>query len=121
MGLVVFCLLFGFGVNRIGKRGEAIKLFFSGIFEVLLSITTNFMWLSGIGVCSIIMSKVLEIEDPAIVLHLAKFMFCVLFGIFIHQLVMMPAIYFIFVQKNPYTFYFSLMDPWVTAFAVCSS
>lgn len=122
MGLVVFCLLFGFGVNQIGERGETIKLFFSGIFEVLLSITTKFMWLSGIGVCSIIAAKMLEIEDlPEVLSQLALFMFCVILGIFVHQLVVMPAIYFIFVRKNPYTFYLNLMDPWVTAFAVCSS
>lgn len=122
LGLVAFCLIFGSIANSLGEKGEVIRVFFSTVFDILLNITTKVMWLSGLGVCSIITGKLLQIGDlPEVVSQLALFMCCVIFGVFLHQLVLMPAIYFFFIRKNPYTFYLSLMDAWVTAFAVASS
>lgn len=122
LGLVVFCLIFGSIANSLGEKGEVIRVFFSTVFDILLNITTKVMWLSGLGVCSIITGKLLNIENlPEVVSQLALFMCCVILGVFLHQLVLMPAIYFFFIRKNPYTFYLSLMDAWVTAFAVASS
>lgn len=122
LGLVVFCLIFGTIANSIGEKGDVIRVFFSAVFDILLKITTKVMWLSGIGVCSIIADKLLSINDlPEVLSQLALFVFCVVFGIFMHQLIVMPAIYYIFLRKNPYKFFFSLIDAWVTAFAVASS
>lgn len=122
LGLVVFCLLFGSIANSLGEKGEVIRVFFSTVFDILLNITTKVMWLSGLGVCSIITGKLLMIDNlPEVVSQLALFMCCVILGVFLHQLVLMPAIYFFFIRKNPYKFYISLMDAWVTAFAVASS
>lgn len=122
LGLVAFCLIFGSIANSLGEKGEVIRVFFSTVFDILLNITTKVMWLSGIGVCSIITGKLLNIENlPEVVSQLALFMCCVILGVFLHQLVLMPAIYFFFIRKNPYKFYFSLREAWVTAFAVASS
>lgn len=98
------------------------KAFFSALLDALLSITTKAMWLSGIGVCSIIAGKLLVIDDlQEIMTQLAYYMLTVLSGILIHQAVVMPLIYFAFVRRNPYKFLFSLSEPWVTAFAIASS
>lgn len=122
LGLVVFCLVFGSAINSIGPKGQVVKAFFSALLDALLSITTKAMWLSGIGVCSIIAGKLLVIDDlQEIMTQLAYYMLTVLAGVFIHQTVVMPMIYFAFVRRNPYTFLFSLGEPWITAFAIASS
>ncbi|KAJ6635585.1 putative sodium-dependent excitatory amino acid transporter glt-6 [Pseudolycoriella hygida] len=122
LGLVVFCLVFGTISNSLGEKGEIIKHFFAAVFDVLLKITTKVMWLSGLAVCSIITGKLLNISNLTEVMsQLALFMICVILGVFLHQLVMMPAIYFFFLRKNPYKFFFSLREAWVTGFAVASS
>lgn len=122
LGLVIFCLIFGTIANSIGEKGDVIRVFFSAVFDILLKTTTKVMWLSGIGVCSIIADKLLSVDNlPEVLSQLALFAFCVIFGVFIHQLIIMPAIYYCFIRKNPYTFFLSLIEAWVTAFAVASA
>lgn len=122
LGLVVFCLVFGSVANSFGEKGQIIRVFFGTVFDILLNVTTRVMWLSGIGVCSIITGKLLSIDNLAEVLsQLAVFMVFTIFGMLIHQFVLLPAIYFLFIRKNPYKFLFNLREAWVTAFAVASS
>lgn len=122
MGIVVFCLAFGTFLSTIGERGKVVKDFFSAIFEVTLKMLTAVIWMTSIAVASIITEKLLSIDNlPEIFSQLALFMFCVVFGLVLHQLVVLPLIYFIFVRKQPYTFLANLIDPWITAFAASSS
>lgn len=122
LGLVVFCILFGTVLNTIGSKGKVIKEFFEGCFEILMKLTTVVMWLSGVGMCSIITGKLLSIGNlQEILSQLAVFVVCVLLGLAFHQLVMLPLIYFFYIRKNPFAFYSNLADPWITAFGVSSS
>lgn len=122
LGLVVFCILFGTVLNTIGNKGTAIKDFFEGVFEVIMKLTSAAMWLSGVGMCSIITGKLLSIDNlEEILSQLAVFVFCVLLGLAFHQFVMLPLIYFFYIRKNPFSFYSNLADPWITAFGVSSS
>lgn len=122
LGLVTFCIVFGSVLNTIGSKGTVIKEFFDGVFEILMKITTIVMWTSSVGMCSIITGKLLSIGNlPDILSQLAVFVLCVTLGLAFHQLVMLPTLYFIHIRKNPFTFYLSLVDPWVTAFGVSSS
>merc|ERR1719337_823272 len=42
-------------------------------------------------------------------------------GIFIYQFVIYQAIYFFFIRKNPFKFWWGLFQAWMTAFATASS
>lgn len=122
LGLVTFCIVFGSVLNTIGQKGRVIKEFFEGIFEVLMKLTAVVMWLSSVGMCSIITGKLLGIANLYEILsQLAMFVFCVSLGLAFHQLVMLPALYFLYLRKNPFAFYANLVDPWITAFGVSSS
>lgn len=122
LGLVVFCLVFGFVANSFGEKGQIIRVFFGTVFDILLSITTKVVWLSGIGVCSIITGKLLTIDDLTETLSkIAVYLALTIFGLLLHQFALMPSIYFLFTRKNPYAFLFNLREAWVTAFGVCSS
>lgn len=122
MGIVVFCLAFGTLLSTMGERGQVVKDFFSAIFEVTSKMITTLVWLTGFAVASIITGKLLSIENLLEVFsEVALFIFCVLIGLTFHQLIMLPLIYFIFLQQQPYTFLINLIDPWITAFAASSS
>lgn len=122
IGIVFFCLVFGVVLSTIGEKATVIKSFFSALFEVMLKMVSIAIWLSGPGVASIITAKLLSIDNLLeITSQLGVFLFSVVFGIIMHQFVLLPAIYFVFIRKNPYPFLAKLGDPWVTAFAVCSS
>lgn len=122
LGLVVFCLIFGSAINSIGPKGQIVKTFFSAILDALLGVTSKAMWLSGIGVCSIICGKLLVIDDlQEVMIQLAYYMITVICGLFVHQTVVMPLLYFLVVRENPYKFLMNLGEPWITAFAIASS
>lgn len=122
LGVVIFCMIFGMAINRIGPKGAIVKSFFSALLDALLGITSRAIWLSGIGVCSIICGKILVIEHlQEVTAQLAYYMFTVICGLCVHQMFVLPMIYLLFVRKNPYKFLFSLTEPWVMAFVVNSS
>lgn len=122
LGLVVFCLVFGMAISTLGQKGQVVKSFFSAVLAAMLSITSKATWLSGPGVCSIICGKLLIIDDlQEVMTQLAYYMFTVICGLFVHQTIVLPLIYFVFIRRNPYTFLASLTEPWVMAFAVNSS
>lgn len=122
LGLVTFSILFGSILNTIGAKGIVIKEFFEGVFEILMKMTKMVMWLNGIGMCSIITGQLLCISNISEVFsNLAIFLACITFGIVLHQFVMLPSIYFIYLRKNPFVFISKLGDPWMTSFGVSSS
>lgn len=122
LGLVIFSIMFGSILNTIGEKGKVIKEFFEGIFEILMKMTKIVMWLNGIGMCSIITGQLLAISNILEVFsHLAIFLLCVTIAIALHQLIMLPLIYFVFLRKNPFSFFTKLGEPWITSFGVSSS
>jgi Na+/H+-dicarboxylate symporter len=53
--------------------------------------------------------------------QLGWFIFTVALGVFIYQLVIMQFIYYIVVRRNPYKYYFGLVEATLTAFATAST
>lgn len=78
--------------------------------------------LSPLGVASVIMSKILSVENlGTVVSNLGLFIVTVVVGVFIYQWFIQNFFYFLFTRKNPLTFYFHLLEPWVTSFATAST
>lgn len=122
LGIIVFCLVFGTLLGSLGKKGAVVVDFFSVIDTVILKIVTGVMWLSPLGVASVIMSKILSVEKLATVMsNLGLFIVTVVVGVFIYQWIIQNLIYFIFTRRNPFEFYFHLLEPWVTSFATAST
>jgi len=53
--------------------------------------------------------------------QLAIFIVTACSGIFFFQFVIIQAVYFIFVRKNPFKFWWGLFQSWMTAFATAST
>ena len=74
------------------------------------------------GVASVIMSKILSVDQLSSVMSsLGLFIVTVVLGVMLWQLFFQNLIYFIAVRKNPFPFYFNLLEPWATAFATAST
>lgn len=122
LGIIVFCLVFGTLLGSLGKKGAVVIDFFSVIDAVILKIVTGIMWLSPIGVASVIMSKILSVENLGTVMsNLGLFIITVVVGVFLWQWIFQNLIYFLFTHRNPFPFYFNLLEPWVTSFATAST
>ncbi|XP_058452906.1 excitatory amino acid transporter [Malaya genurostris] len=122
LGIVFFCLVFGTLLGTIGSKGYVVVQFFCAIFEVIMKMVTGVMWLTPVGIGSVIAGKILAVNDISLVMtQLAWFIFTVLFGVLLYQWVIVQAIYFFFLRKNPFKFYVALIQPMLTAFATAST
>lgn len=122
LGIIVFCLVFGTILGSLGKKGAVVVDFFTVIDAVILRIVTGIMWLSPVGVASVIMSKILIVDNLSTVMsNLGLFIVTVVVGVLVYQWIIQNLIYFLCTRRNPFTFYLNLLEPWVTSFATAST
>ncbi|KAJ0175825.1 hypothetical protein K1T71_008984 [Dendrolimus kikuchii] len=122
LGLVFFCLVFGSCLGTLGTKGQVVIDFFQAIFEVIMKMVTGVMWFTPVGVSSVIAGKILGVDNVAQVMsQLAWFIVTVAIGVFFYQLIVMQLIYFFFLRKNPYKYYWGLSHAMLTASATAST
>lgn len=122
LGLVVFSIVFGIVLGRMGDRGTSLKALFETLNEVVMKMVTLVMWYSPIGICSMIAAKLAAMDDILDALRLlGMFMVTVIVGLLIHVFVVLPVIYVTITRKNPYRFMSGLREAMVTAFGTDSS
>lgn len=122
LGIVFFSLTFGTILGTMGEKGEVVVNFFTTIFEVVMRmVILTCLFLSPIGITSVIMGKILDVEDLSLVIsQLLMFIITVASGVFFYQFIVLQLIYFVIVRKNPYKFYSELVQPMLYAFATAS-
>lgn len=75
-----------------------------------------------VGISSVIAGKILSVDDLGLVMaQLMWFIITVAIGVFLYQFVVMQAIYFVVVRRNPFKFYAGLIQAMLTAFATAST
>lgn len=122
LGIVFFCLLFGTLLGTIGEKGQVVVNFFTAVFEVIMKMVTGVMWLTPLGISSVIAGKILDVKNLSLVMsQLGWFVLTVVIGVYFYQLVVMQLIYFLIVKKNPFKHYCGLIQPMLTAFATAST
>ena len=78
--------------------------------------------ISPIGISSVICAKILSVQNLMLIMsQLGYFIVTVVGGIFLYQFTVLQLIYFVFVRKNPFTFWLGLFQSWMTAFATAST
>ncbi|XP_005186358.1 excitatory amino acid transporter isoform X2 [Musca domestica] len=122
LGIVFFCLVFGTFLGTIGEKGQVVVDFFSAIFEVVMKMVTCVMWLTPVGISSVIAGKILSVDDLHMVMaQLMWFILTVTIGVVLYQFVIMQVIYYVVVRRNPFKFYAGLIQAMLTAFATAST
>ncbi|XP_066594060.1 excitatory amino acid transporter isoform X1 [Prorops nasuta] len=122
LGIVFFCLVFGTFLGTLGEKGQVVIDFFKAVFEVIMRMVSMVMWMTPIGITSVIAGKILGVTDLGLVMsQLAWFIVTIVIGVFFYQLVIMQLIYLGFVRKNPFKFYAGLAQGTLTAFAMAST
>merc|ERR1719270_1657782 len=121
-GIIFFCLAFGTVLGSLGEKAAGVIQFFAVVDEVIMKMVSIIMWLSPIGISSVIAAKILSVADLAAALsQLGLFILTVCGGIFLYQFTFLQAIYFVFVRKNPFRFWCQLFQAWMTSFATAST
>jgi len=122
LGIIFFCLAFGTVLGSLGEKAAGVIQFFAVVDEVIMKMVSIIMWLSPIGISSVIAAKILSVADLAATLsQLGLFILTVCGGIFLYQFTFLQAIYFVFVRKNPFRFWCQLFQAWMTSFATAST
>ena len=122
LGIIFFCLTFGTVLGSLGPSGKPLINLFSIIDQVIMKMVYMVMWVSPIGIASVIAAKILGVSDIALVMsQLGLFILTACSGIFFYQFVCLQLIYFLIVRKNPFKFWWGLFQSWMTAFATAST
>ncbi|XP_056423924.1 neutral amino acid transporter A [Hyla sarda] len=122
LGLVLFALILGVALKKLGPEGEELIRFFNAFNEATMVIVSWIMWYVPIGIMFLVGSKIVEMGNLVLlVTSLGKYIMASILGHIIHGGIVLPLIYFAFTRKNPFTFLLGLITPFTTAFATCSS
>lgn len=122
LGLVVFAIVFGIALRKLGEEGEILIKFFNSFNEATMVLVSWIMWYAPVGIMFLVAGKIVEMEDVAALFSsLGKYICCCIVGHIIHGLLVLPLIYFIFTRRNPYRFLWGIFTALATAFGTSSS
>ncbi|KAJ7341581.1 hypothetical protein JRQ81_005857 [Phrynocephalus forsythii] len=122
LGLVLFSLVLGVALKKLGPEGEELIRVFNSFNEATMVLVSWIMWYIPLGIMFLVGSKIVEMDDIILlVTSLGKYIFASILGHIIHGGIILPLIYFSVTRKNPFTFLLGLVTPLTTAFATCSS
>ncbi|XP_055617926.1 excitatory amino acid transporter 3-like [Toxorhynchites rutilus septentrionalis] len=122
IGIVAASICFGVALSAVKDQVSTLLSFIQQLSFVVMKITCWIIWLSPIGILSLIMAKLLEMDDLADVFEkLGLYFVVVVCGIVFHGFILLPAIYFIATRKNPYPFLANMGQAILTAFGTSSS
>eukprot|EP00075_Anas_platyrhynchos_P012584 XP_027301837.1 excitatory amino acid transporter 3 isoform X1 [Anas platyrhynchos] len=122
LGLIVFCLVFGMVIGKMGEKGQVLVDFFNALNEATMRIVQIIMWYMPIGIVFLIAGKIIEVEDWEIFRKLGLiWLQSVISGLAIHSTVISALIYLIIVRKNPFRFAMGMAQALLTALMISSS
>ncbi|KAH0628304.1 hypothetical protein JD844_009256, partial [Phrynosoma platyrhinos] len=80
LGLIVFCLVFGIVIGKMGEKGQVLVDFFNALNDATMYIVQIIMWYMPVGILFLIAGKIIEVEDWEIFRKLGLYMATVLSG-----------------------------------------
>ncbi len=121
LGLVMFAVLLGIGLAVVGEPARGAVATLDGILLALMRVVGWVMWLAPIGVFLIVAARVGSSGLSNLVGPLSKYILCVIGGLAIHLLVILPLVLALLARTNPYKFIWDLRKVILTAFSTASS
>ncbi|XP_074075292.1 neutral amino acid transporter B(0) [Macrotis lagotis] len=122
LGLVVFAMVLGVALRKMGAEGELLIRFFNSFNEATMIMVSWIMWYAPVGIMFLIAGKIVEMEDVGqLFASLGKYVCCCVLGHIIHGLLVLPLIYLVITRKNPYHFLWGIVPALATAFGTSSS
>lgn len=124
MPIVFFSIVFSIACLSVGKTAQPVIDFFVGIRDVLIRMIIWLMYLTPIGLFSLLGAAVAEASLQHLLLESLKgmilFILIFLFGLFL-QIVWQAALVAIITRRSPKRFISSASNALITAFATSSS
>ena len=121
LAVIVAALMLGLALALGGTRTEPAVQFFNAMFDALMRLVTWIIWLTPIGVFMLVAWTVGKIGFEDLAGKWLWYMATVLTGLFIHGVIVLPLVVFIFTRANPFRFMWQMRRALLTAFGTDSS
>ena len=119
--IIAFSIFFAIMLTTIGSRGSVVLRFFDAVFETMTAMVHVVIMLAPVGVFCLLAWTVGRIGLEIFVGGMAKYIATVLSGLFIHGVIVLPLILWIFGRTNPFRFMHQMRQALMTAFSTDSS
>uniref|UniRef100_A0A3B4ZXJ2 Amino acid transporter n=1 Tax=Stegastes partitus TaxID=144197 RepID=A0A3B4ZXJ2_9TELE len=122
LGIVIFSATMGIMLGRMGPNGSALVNFCQSLNEAVLRIVAIVIWYFPFGIVFLVAGKILEMSDPsAMGKKLGFYAVTVVFGLVLHGLFILPAMYFFITKKSPIVYIRGILQALLIALATSSS
>ena len=118
--IIVFALLFGIAIAKVGTPGQKIKAAFEDLNAILMRLIMMLVQVAPIGVFWL-MAKLFTTVGWAQIADLATYFITVVSALVIHLVVVYPIILTLLARVNPISFFGKMREPMVFAFSTSSS
>ncbi|KAJ1323199.1 solute carrier family 1 (glial high affinity glutamate transporter) member 3 [Microdochium nivale] len=108
-------------IGALLKPGSSIVRAVHEIEEVVTKVITFLIYLAPVGVFFLILPNLFKLNISEMGENLGYLIAGTLTNMFIHLFIILPALYFGFVRKNPYTHWLKCSPAWITAWGTASS
>ncbi|CAL4119879.1 unnamed protein product [Meganyctiphanes norvegica] len=122
IGLLVFATALSVALAKMAPSGRPLLEIFKSLSDASMIIIGWIMWISPLGILSLIASVMIQMDDFSIMLgQVGMYVTTVLTGIAIHGLIVLPGIFILLTRKLPFRFIGNMSQAFITAFATSSS
>ncbi|XP_061178438.1 excitatory amino acid transporter-like [Saccostrea echinata] len=122
LGLITACMFLGTAAGKLGKKAKPFLEFFAVSTEVVLQVLRWFLWMTPLGIGSLIAASLASTRDISNTFSsLALFLLTVTIGIVLHQALFLPLILFLTTRRNPFIYFISVGRAWLIGFAATST
>ncbi len=119
--VIFFAILFGVVLTTMGDRGKPVCDLVGAIFEATMKLVHGVIWLTPIGVFSLLAWTVARIGLGVFVDAIGTYMLCVIAGLLIHALVVLGLICRVFGGCSPFRYMHQMRQALLTALGTDSS
>ncbi|MES0491209.1 MAG: dicarboxylate/amino acid:cation symporter [Leptospirales bacterium] len=123
LAIIILSLVTGAVLSTIEKAKPFLKII-DNLNEYVLKVVQLILWFTPIGVFGLIGAKVAQVGAENLMSELSKlfmYFWTVVGGLFIHGVIVLPVIFYIFTKRNPLVYAKNALPALLTAFSSASS
>jgi len=125
LGLIVFSLLFGAALARIGPRGDALTAALEGLNEALMLFVRWLVWAAPLGILGLVADRLGRAGGGAVALEqlgdLGAYAATVILGLLVHAVITLPLLLRFLARRRPLRYAANLSEALLTALGTASS
>jgi len=118
--VIVFALLFGVAISRMGAQGEKVAKSFNGLNDVIMEMVMILMQLAPYGVFCLL-AKIFYSTGFSLIVQLALYFFTVVLALLIHAGFVYTSLFKVFTGLSPIQFFKRIRPVMMFGFATASS